>query len=124
MSNVIEFPKKTPQLSPASLEESLKYVEEVRMDFCDEVSSDILEAVFSVMANYGLKIDTSEKGIKHTVFVEEAIRALVYSTKNLEHPFHKISNEAIVLDSDFEVKAPSADKKAEDVEDEETLLTP
>lgn len=122
MSNIIEFPNKTPQTFPASIEESLGHVEEVRRDYCEEVSADVLEAVFIVLTNYGIKVDTSDPGIKNMVFLEEAIKALVYSTKNLYHPFHKLSQDAIVLETEKDADFPMP-KESNDNSEEKHLTT-
>lgn len=97
MTNVIEFPKKTVETFPANLDESFDHIEDVRRQYCDEVSADIVEAAFSVLSSYGLTVKPDETSIKQIVFLEEAIKAMVYSTKRLPHPFHNIAEQAITL---------------------------
>ena len=100
MDNVIEFPKKTAEIFPANLDESFDHIEDVRRQYCDEVSADIMEAAFSVLSSYGLTVNPNEDTIKQIVFLEEAIKAMVYTTKRLQHPFHNLAEQAITLSED------------------------
>lgn len=101
MTNVLEFPaKNTSSNFPISVEQSIEHIMEVRQHFCDEVSSDILEAAIGVFTSYGLNLKADENTVKHVIFLEEAIKALVYSAKNLNHPFQEIAEEAVTLETD------------------------
>lgn len=97
MDNVIQFPKKTTEVFPANLDESFDHIEDVRRQYCDEVSADIIEAAFSVLASYGLTVKADQESVKQIVFVEEAVKAMVYATKRLPHPFHNLADQAITL---------------------------
>ena len=46
--NVLNFPNKE-KIFPNNLEESYTHIEEVRKNYCEEVSADIMEAAFSVL---------------------------------------------------------------------------
>ena len=96
MDNIIQFPAKNKN----SLEHSIEHIEEVRRNYCDEVTSDIMEAALSVLSSYGLTVHADEQSVKSVIFVEEAIRALVYTTKNLDHQFQSLADIAVTLEVD------------------------
>ena len=100
MDNIIQFPSKPKSPFPNNLEQTLDHVEQVRRTYCDEVTADAFEAVFAVLTSYGLTIKPVENVVKSVVFLEEAIRAMVYTTKDLEHSFQDLADAAITLEAD------------------------
>lgn len=98
MDNVIQFPSKSKGPFPNSVEQSIEHVEEVRRSYCDEVTADIIEAAFSVMASYGIQLKPDELSVKSVVFLEEAARSMVYTSKGLNHSFQEIAEMAVTLD--------------------------
>jgi len=98
--NVIEFPRNKSQIFPINLEESLEHIDEVRKEYCDEVCTDAVEAVFSVFQSYGIFVKPDESAIKNIVFMEEAIKSLLYSQKNVEHSFQEIADSVITINGD------------------------
>lgn len=100
MSNVVNFPKNNSDIFPSSLDESYKHIEEVRRNYCDEVSSDVMEAVFSVMSSYGITVTVDEETVKNIVFMEESIKSLLYKMKRVQHPFHDVASATITLNDD------------------------
>jgi hypothetical protein len=100
MDNIIQFPSKPKSPFPNNLEQTLDHVEQVRRTYCDEVTADAFEAVFAVLTSYGLTIKADEHVVKSVVFLEEAIRAMVYTTKDLEHTFQDLADAAITLEAD------------------------
>ena len=100
MDNIIQFPSKTNNSFPNSLEQTIDQVEQVRRTYCDEVTADAFEAVFAVLTSYGLTIKPDESVVKSVVFLEEAIRAMVYTTKDLDHSFQDLAEAAITLEAD------------------------
>lgn len=97
--NIIQFPSKARKGFPNNLEESFEHIEDVRRNYCDEVAADALEAAFSVLSSYGLQVPPDEEAVKCVVMVEETIKAIVYKTKNLSHPFQELADTAITLTS-------------------------
>jgi hypothetical protein len=95
--NLVKFPNKPTQVFPSTHEESFKRLEEVRSEFCDEVTSDVLDAMTAVLNSYGFTIKSDEKHIKDIIFLEEAIKALTYRFKKLEHPLHEIIEATISI---------------------------
>jgi len=96
--NVIDFPRKIDAKTfPINIEESFDHIEEVRRNYCDEVSADILEAAFSVLSSYGLTVIPDENVVKSIVFLEEAVKAMVYTTKKLQHPFQELALNVITV---------------------------
>jgi hypothetical protein len=101
MDNIVKFPNKlSAENFPISIEQSYEHIEEVRRDYCDEVCSDVMEAAFSVLASYGITVKPDEQNVKYIVFVEEAIKAMVYSTKNLNHSFQELADTVVTLTPD------------------------
>jgi len=99
--NVILFPSKNPsQTFPANLEESLDHLEEIRKDYCDEVADDAIEAVFSVFSSYGIYVNPDEDAIKNIVFMEEAIKSLLYSVKKVPHAFQEIAQSCVTINGE------------------------
>lgn len=99
MTKIINFPK-TLETFPSNREESLQHISEVRKEYCDSVSSDIFEACMQAFTAYGFSIKPDEKHIKDIVFVEEAIKSMIYRYKNLDHQLHDISDMSISLSED------------------------
>ena len=116
MDNVIQFPSRAKEGFPNNLGESFEHIEDVRRNYCDEVSSDILEAAFSVLASYGLQVPADENTVKCIVMVEETIKAIVYKTKKLSHPFQELAESAITL-------TPEAQEELVKIIDENQLIT-
>jgi len=101
MDNIIQFPVKTITKDfPVSLEQSYEHIEEVRRDYCNEVSADIMDAVLGVLSSYNISVLPNESVVKNVVFLEETVKALVYSTKKIHHPFQEMAEQAIVLTED------------------------
>ena len=100
MDNIIQFPTKSNSPFPNNLEQTIDHVEQVRRTYCDEVTADAFEAVFAVLTSYGLTIKPDENVVKSVVFLEEAIRAMVYTTKDLNHSFQDLADATITLEAD------------------------
>ena len=96
MDNIIQFPTRNKN----SLEHSIEHIEEVRRTYCDEVTADAFEAIFSVLSSYGLTVKANERSVKSIVFLEEAVRSMVYTTKDLEHQFQDLAEAAISLEAE------------------------
>lgn len=97
MTKVINFPNKTDSNFPSNEEESLQHVMEVRQRFCDEISNDSVDAAMSVLLAYGIVIKPVGPALKDLVFLEEAVKAILYRNKNIDHPFHDMIEKSIVL---------------------------
>jgi hypothetical protein len=96
--NVIQFPfKNIGKIFPSNLEESLDHLVQIRKDYCDEVADDAIEAVFAVLSSYGLQANPDEETVKSIVFMEEAIKALLYSIKNVSHPFQEVAQALVTI---------------------------
>jgi hypothetical protein len=99
--NVIQFPSKnSDKFFPTSAEESIDHIELIRRDYCDEVADDAVEAVFAVLSSYGLQVKPDESSIKNIVFMEEAIKSLLYSIKNVSHSFQEIAEACVTIDGE------------------------
>jgi len=116
MDNVIQFPKNNASRSfPVNIDQSYEHIEEVRRDYCEEVTSDIIEAMLGVASSYNINITPDETSVKNLVFVEEAVKALVMSSKKLYHPFQDLAQNTITLTDDAreELKEIVAKKSVE-----------
>jgi hypothetical protein len=111
MDKVINFPKKPNQIFPSTQEESIKCLQNVRQEFCEEVTVDVLDAVTAVLSNYGFIIRNEENHIKDIIFLEEAIKALTFRFKKLEHPLHEIIEATISVKDGDEIS--ESDKSTE-----------
>ena len=117
MDNILKFPNKIDNKNyPISLEQSYDHIETVRRDYCDEVCSDVMEAAFSVLSSYGITVKPDEENVKYIVFVEEALKAMVYSTKNLSHDFQDLAQKVISL-------TPQANQDLQGIIEEKQLNT-
>lgn len=101
--NLVKFPRSNSDSQfPTNIEESLDHIIAVRMDYCDEVANDIMDAVNAVMSSYGITVKPEESHIKDYVFLEEAIKAALYRHKRLHHGFHDIIDATISLSPEAE----------------------
>lgn len=101
MDNVIQFPKNNsnPQSPDAN---SLEMIQAVRQQFCDEVVSDVLDAVAGILSSYGIMSNGSPESIKDIVFLEESLKALTYRYKHLDHSLHSVIEQAISISPEIE----------------------
>lgn len=101
MSNIIQFPKNN--INPHGLEQnSPDLIYEVRREFCDEVVSDALDALVGIFGSYGVVSRGDVNSIKDIVFLEEALKALLYRYKNLEHSLHPVIEATISISPELE----------------------
>lgn len=99
--NVIIFPSKnSDKFFPTNMEESIDHIEQIRKDYCDEVTDDAVEAVFAVLSSYGLQVNADEAAIKNIIFMEEAIKSLLYSIKNVSHSFQEIADTCVTINGE------------------------
>jgi hypothetical protein len=99
--NIIQFPARNlASVFPTNLEESIDHLEEIRKDYCDEVADDAVEAVFAVLSSYGLFTKPDEESIKNIVFMEEAIKSLLYSMKKVPHSFQEIAQSCVTINDE------------------------
>lgn len=104
MTKIINFPQKTDSTFPSNDEEAQAHLAEVRQQYCDEISNDAMDAALSVIVNYGVYIKPVGPAVKDLVFLEEALKAILYRNKNIVHPFHDMIEKAIVMPEDTQEK--------------------
>jgi hypothetical protein len=109
--NILEFPI-SDEMFPSSREEAMNHITQVRQEFCDEVSSDVMDALYAVLNSYGITVRPEPIHIKDTVFVEEAIKALLYRHKNIQHSFHEIAESVISITPDAQKELDRIKKSA------------
>ena len=103
-NKVIQFPdkKKGEAGNPASLQETITQIEEVRKLFCDEIADDVFQAVFAIISNYGIVPRSSPEFIRDAFFFEEALQAMLYRMKKLDHPMHHLIDKTVTMSEDVE----------------------
>ena len=115
MTKILNFPNKIDVNFPSTAEEAQDLITEVRKTYCDEVGTDALDAALTVFANYGIQVRPSGTAIKDLVFLEEAVKAVLYRNKNIPHPFHEMIEKSIVLPEDAEAKIDELIKDSVDL---------
>lgn len=98
MTNIIQFPNKTG--FDGVFPDTEEHLMQVRQDFCDEVVSDVMDAVTAVVASFGFNGAVTQESIKDIVFIEEALKAFTYRFKGLEHSLHPIIDQTITITDD------------------------
>jgi formiminotetrahydrofolate cyclodeaminase len=103
-SKIIQFPdkKKGEAGNPASLEETISQIEEVRKLFCDEIADDVFQAVFAIISNYGMVPRSTPEFMRDAFFFEEVLQAMLYRMKNIEHPMHELIDKTVTISEEIE----------------------
>lgn len=109
--NILEFPV-SDEMFPSSREDAYETITRVRQEFCDEVASDVMDALYAVLSSYGITVKPEPEHIKDTVFVEESIKALLYRHKNIDHSFHDIAESVISISPDAQKELDRMKKSA------------
>lgn len=109
--NVVQFPNMTEETFPSTQEEAQERIEEIRTEYCDAVAEDAFDVVMQVLYSYNMYPKTDEAKIKDVVFLEEAIKSVVYRYKNLFHSFQEISENTISITPEAQQELDSMKKK-------------
>lgn len=119
-AEVIAFPKnkiKNSDGAPNSIEEIQENMDSLRKLHVEEALLLVGPMLFDQLAQVGFDFD-SKDGLtdKSSVFVFEAIHALLSKYYGLEHPFHKLSEEYFLTTADGSIKmvAPETQPKEKD----------
>jgi NTP pyrophosphatase (non-canonical NTP hydrolase) len=112
--NVIQFPNMSEETFPSSHEEAQERLEEIRTEYCDAVAEDAFDVVMQVLYSYNMYPKTDEAKIKDVVFLEEAIKSVVYRYKNLPHTFQELSENTISI-------TPEAQQELEKMKEKEKI---
>lgn len=103
-NNIIRFPQNDTNF-PSNKQDAEDHINFVRQQYCDEVVSDTIDAIISVLNSYGFVARTDADSIKDIVFLEETLKALTYRYKKLDHPLHDIIDQSITLSDEVQKKA-------------------
>ena len=109
--NVVQFPNMTEETFPSTHEEAQQRIEEIRTEYCDAVAEDAFDVVMQVLYSYNMYPKTDEAKIKDVVFLEEAIKSVVYRYKNLSHSFQEIAENAVSITPEAQQELDSMKKK-------------
>lgn len=104
MTKVINFPQKIDSIFPTTSEEADEHIKDVRTKYCEEITSDVLDGLVSVLLSYGVHLKPQGNSVKDIIFLEESIKAVLFRTKGIEHPFHDMIDKSIVLPDEAEEK--------------------
>jgi DNA-binding ferritin-like protein len=95
--NLIKFPTQSEEIFPSTHEEAMDRLIEVRTEYCDAIAEDAFDVVMQVLSSYNMYPKNDEAQIKDIVFLEEAIKSVVYRYKKLPHNFHDITESIISI---------------------------
>ena len=95
--NLIKFPSQSEEQFPSTHEEAWERLVEVRTEYCDSVAEDAFDVVMQVLSSYNMYPKNNVDNIKDVVFLEEAIKSVVYRYKKLPHSFQDISDSVIAI---------------------------
>lgn len=96
--NLIRFPTQSEESFPSTHKEAMDRLIEVRTEYCDSVAEDAFDVVMQVLSSYNMyPRNNDEAQIKDIVFLEEAIKSVVYRYKKLPHNFHDITESIISI---------------------------
>jgi NTP pyrophosphatase (non-canonical NTP hydrolase) len=109
--NIVKFPNKTEETFPSTYEEAMERITEVRTEYCDSVAEDAFDVVMQVFSSYNMFPRTNEEHIKDIVFLEEAIKSVVYRYKNLPHTFQELSENTISITDEAQQELNKMNKK-------------
>lgn len=110
MTNIVDFPSKDGSTFPSNLKEAQDHVNLVRKEYCDEVAQDIFESAMQAFAAYGFQVKSEVSHIKDVVFVEEAIKSMIYRYKRLPHQMQEIAEATISVSDDAKELLTDSDK--------------
>lgn len=100
MTEIIEFPVKTFETFPTNSQEAFEELNRVRKEYCDEVSQDIFESAMQAFIAHGFQVKTDVSHIKDIVFLEEAIKSMIYRYKRIPHQMQEIAETTISVNDD------------------------
>lgn len=95
MNKVIELPFNNDM--PVTKKQARNSINSIRKEYCDEISSDVFQALISHLNSYGVVFRESEEHTKDLVFLEESLRSFIYRSKGINHTFHKIAENSVEL---------------------------
>lgn len=110
MNNVIAFPRAKKNTPPQTMEELIGAVEETRKEHIEFVIDEALSFVFSRCYDEGFDLGKQDNA-KTSAMLVEALRAALYDTCGISHPFHMIAESLFV-----EQEEGGEPELAEDVE--------
>ena len=99
MSNVIMFPKNKKGSPPQSMEELLENVETTRKEHAEFIVDDIMQFAFGREYEEGFDL-ADEKNVKSTALLVESLRAALYNSVGIEHPFHALAESVFIHESE------------------------
>lgn len=100
VSNVIHLPRHRDDAHLLNSEETKKMTQQVRMEFCEEITEMAFEQVMAVIHSYGSFSDPSRIKGEDCYMITEAIQAALFRYYNIPHPFHEISDNINVTDDE------------------------
>lgn len=97
-SNVLAFPKsKIVREVPQETEEAIaeRKIKGVT-NYADNIAEELSTAIMYDLSNCGIEIQ-DENSEKDFIYLSLVLRALIYRSCNIDHPMHKLIQEAVTL---------------------------
>lgn len=113
--NVVVFPKRKKNTPPQSLEEIRNSIDNARKQHVEILLDEFMSYITSRAYEEGFDF-TITHTFKSTFFVQDAIRAALYKTKEIEHPLHQIIDKHI--EDDIAISVEQAMEMLDDGEDQ------
>jgi hypothetical protein len=95
MNTVIRMPLDNDM--PVTKKQARSRINMIRKEYCDEISSDVFQAIISHLNSYGVIFRESDDHTKDLVFLEESLKSFIYRSKGIKHNFHKMAENAVEL---------------------------
>ena len=95
MNTVIRMPLDNDM--PVTKKQARSRINMIRKEYCDEISSDVFQAIISHLNSYGVMFRESDDHTKDLVFLEESLKSFIYRSKGIKHNFHKMAENAVEL---------------------------
>lgn len=98
-AKVIQFPKAKKNSPPQTIDELHESIESVRKEHIEYIIDEIIGLVFNRCIDEGFDISNDDCN-KPTALAIESIRALLYRTCHISHPFHDVAEDIFNLTDD------------------------
>jgi hypothetical protein len=119
-NNVISFPTKNINNNPETLEDVEDNIENIKMYHVQRTVETIIPWLFDCVTASGFEPSDEETGDEvYAGFMVESIRALLYKSCDMYHPFHGIAEKMIVMSDNGGLKLASGTQITIDIPNQE-----
>lgn len=100
-NNIIVFPKAS-KIDPGTVEEIKRVALINKKIYCDEVSANIAEEVFGMLARAGIDV-RDERFIKDNILLVEAIESVMLKFMGVDHKLQQVADMIIEVPEDMDI---------------------